>query len=122
MIINNLKLNKTNLSITNNGFFKPVFFKFCWQQNKIFIIIFTVLFLLLAFIIPVAAYLSCLYTKVDINTARQVYLIIYSLLFPTASLLYLMLLFILYGKFITNLIDRGDLAYILCSRTSRNQV
>jgi len=35
-----LILNKTNLKVKNNGLFKPVFFKFCFSQNKSIVIIF----------------------------------------------------------------------------------
>ncbi|MDR0753027.1 MAG: hypothetical protein LBF02_02895 [Mycoplasmataceae bacterium] len=119
---NRLNLNKSNLRVTNNGFFKPIFFKFCWSQNKTFIIIFSILFLLLSLLIPIISYITCRRMGwTDVN-AKMLYIRIFDLIFSIGSILYIFLLFILYGRFITNMVERGDLAYILCSRTSRKQI
>jgi len=119
---NRLVLNTTNLTVANNGLFKPVFFKFCWKQNKTIIIIFSCLFFLCQIIIPIAAFIADKVYSHNENEARLIYLMISSTMFSMQSVMFIMMLIVLYGRFISSMVNRGDLAYILCSRTSRFQI
>jgi len=117
-----LILNNTNMKVKNTGLFKPVFFKFCFSQNKSIIIIFSLLFFLCQIIIPVIAFLADKASDTDPHGPIVIYMVIEHTMFGMQSVMFIMLLSILYGKFITTMVNRGDLAYILCSRTSRKQI
>jgi len=114
-----LKLNESNLSIKKGGLFKPVLFKFLFKQSLTIIITFMLLSFLYSLIVPIIVAKFVSISGID---KKELFIKIFGMLYPMQGILFTLLLILFVSRKICAMVNNGDLAYIFCSRTSREQI
>jgi len=113
-----LKLNNSNFSVSKPGLLKPIFLKFLFQQNLGIILVFSILSIVWMTLLPC---IVAMVTNVGDDQALY-FAALFDELYKGQAVLFTLLLFLFTARKIVQMVNNGDLAYIFCSRTSRQEI